>query len=215
MANEKLGPGAGASARTRIRRHSERSAPELAEEFLRAGRVAHVAFVAAGQPYVLPFTYHYDAGKLYIHGAPASHTLRTLRTLRPGTPVCAEVTLRPGTPVCAEVTLLDGLVASRDAKSHSVNYRSVVIFGEAVEVTDLNEKRLAFEAMTRRYFPGRAAGREYALARDGDLRAVTLLAIAIEELSAKTRAGPALGPRDGDQAAAGTSFVLLLPDHDA
>jgi len=203
MANEKLGPGAGASARTRIRRHPERSAPELAEEFLRAGRVAHVAFVAAGQPYVLPFTYHYDAGKLYIHGAPASRTLRSLRTLR------------PGTPVCAEVTLLDGLVASRDAKSHSVNYRSVVIFGEAVEVTDLNEKRLAFEAMTRRYFPGRAAGREYAPARDGDLRAVTLLAIAIEELSAKTRAGPALGPRDGDQAAAGTSFVLLLPDHDA
>jgi nitroimidazol reductase NimA-like FMN-containing flavoprotein (pyridoxamine 5'-phosphate oxidase superfamily) len=200
MANEKLGPGAGASARTRIRRHPERSTPELAEELLRAGRVAHVAFVAAGQPYVLPFTYHYDAGKLYIHGAPASRTLRTLQ---------------PGTPVCAEVTLLDGLVASRDAKSHSVNYRSVVIFGEALEVTDLVEKRLAFEVMTRRYFPGRAAGREYAPARDGDLRAVTLLAIAIEELSAKARSGPALGPRDGDEAAAGTSFVLLLPELDA
>lgn len=200
MANERLGPGAGASARTRIRRHPERAAPELAEEFLRAGRVAHVAFVAAGQPYVLPFTYHYDAGKLYIHGAPASRTLRTLR---------------PGTPVCAEVTLLDGLVASRDAKSHSMNYRSVVLFGEAVEVTDLDEKRLACEAMTRRYFPGRAAGREYAPARDGDLRAVTLLAIAIEELSAKTRTGPALGPRDGEEAAAGTSFVLLLPGLDA
>ena len=200
MANERLGPGAGASTRTRIRRHPERSAPELAEELLRAGRVAHVAFVAAGQPYVLPFTYHYDAGKLYIHGAPASRTLRTLR---------------PGTPVCAEVTLLDGLVASRDAKSHSVNYRSVVIFGEAVEVTDLDEKRLAFEAMTRRYFPGRAAGREYATARDGDLRAVTLLAIAIEELSAKTRTGPALGPRDDDEAATGTSFVVLLPGLDA
>ncbi len=76
MANERLGPGAGASTRTRIRRHPERSAPELAEELLRTGRVAHVAFVAAGQPYVLPFTYHYDAGKLYIHGAPASRTLR-------------------------------------------------------------------------------------------------------------------------------------------
>jgi len=121
MANERLGPGAGASARTRIRRHPERSAPELAEEFLRAGRVAHVAFVAAGQPYVLPFTYHYDAGKVHYHGAPASCTLRALRTLG------------LGTPVCAEVTLLDGLVASRDAKSHSVNYRSVVIFGDAVE----------------------------------------------------------------------------------
>ena len=202
MASDRLGPraGAGASARTRIRRHPERSAPELAEEFLRAGRVAHVAFVAAGQPYVLPFTYHFDAGKLYIHGAPASRTLRTVR---------------PGTLVCAEVTLLDGLVASRDAKGHSVNYRSVVIFGEAVEVTDLEEKRLAFEAMTRRYFPGRAAGREYAPARAGDLRAVTLLAIAIEELSAKTRAGSALGPRDGDETAAGTSFVVLLPGLDA
>jgi nitroimidazol reductase NimA-like FMN-containing flavoprotein (pyridoxamine 5'-phosphate oxidase superfamily) len=117
MANERLSPEAGASARSRIRRHPERSAPGLAEEFLRAGRVAHVAFVAAGQPCVLPFTYHYDAGKLYIHGAPASRTLRTLR---------------PGTPVCAEVTLVDGLVASRDAKSHS-------LFTNAIK--ELSERR--------------------------------------------------------------------------
>lgn len=200
MASERVGQGAGAWARSRIRRHPERAAPELAEDFLRAGRVAHVAFVAEGQPYVLPFTYHYDAGRLYIHGAPASRTLRTLR---------------PGTPVCAEVTLLDGLVASRDAKSHSSNYRSVVVFGEATEVSDLDEKRRVFEAMTRRYFPGRTAGREYAPARAGDLRAVTLLAIAIEELNAKTRSGPALGPRDSDETAAGTSFVVLLPGLDA
>jgi hypothetical protein len=84
-----------------------------------------------------------------------------------------------------------------------------------VEVTDLDEKRQAFEAMTARYFPGRSAGREYAPARDGDLRAVTLLAIAIEELSAKKRSGPALGPRDGDEPAPGTTFVVLLPGLDA
>lgn len=192
-------PAVARSARTRIRRHPERAVPERAEEILRAGRVAHVAFAVDGQPYVLPFTYHYEAGRLYLHGAPASRALATLRA---------------GAPVCVEVTLLDGLVASRMAKYHSMNYRSVMVFGRAVEVTDEAEQRAVFERMTAHYFPGRTAGHDYAPARQGDLRGTRLLAIAVEELSAKSRSGPPLGPTDGDPAAPGSRFVVVLPSVD-
>jgi nitroimidazol reductase NimA-like FMN-containing flavoprotein (pyridoxamine 5'-phosphate oxidase superfamily) len=189
-----------ASARTRIRRHPERSVPERAEEILRAGRVAHVAYAVDGQPFVLPFTYFYADGAVYLHGAPASRTVKVLRA---------------GTPVCVEVTLLDGLVASRDAKSHSMNYRSAVVFGRAEAVTDLEEKRALFERMTATYFPGRAAGADYYPARTGDLRAVELLAVRVDDLSAKARSGPPLGAHDRDaEAGTTTAYVVELPGLD-
>jgi nitroimidazol reductase NimA-like FMN-containing flavoprotein (pyridoxamine 5'-phosphate oxidase superfamily) len=188
-----------AGSRTHIRRHPERAAPEIAEDILRAGRVAHVAFALDGQPFVLPFTYHYEGGKLYLHGAPASRAISALRA---------------GTPVCAEVTLLDGLVASRMAKYHSMNYRCVVVFGRAVAVSDDEERRAIFERMTARYFPGRTAGADYAPAREGDLRGTQLLAIEIEELSAKSRTGPPMGPTDAEAEAPGSRFVVLLPGLD-
>lgn len=186
--------------RSRIRRHPERSMPEIAEEILRAGRVAHVAFAVDGQPYVLPMTYHYEVGMVYLHGAPASRLQQSLRA---------------GIPVAIEVTLLDGLVASRDAKSHSANYRSVVIFGRAEVIADLEEKRRIFERMTERFFAGREAGRDYAHASVKDLRGVELLAVRIEEMSAKARNGPARGDHDADDEYGGYStFVLGTPaDH--
>jgi len=190
----------GASARSQLRRHPERARPELAEAILLAGRVAHVAFQLDGQPYVLPLTYDYDAGTIYLHGAPASRTLRALRA---------------GIPICIEVTQLDGLVASRDAKSHSMNYRSVIVFGRAAPVADEAEKRRVFERLTARYFPGRTAGVDYLPARQGDLRAVELLAVRIEELSAKARSGPALGTRDDAEESAYSRYVVMLPGLDA
>lgn len=188
--------------RSRIRRHAERARDaEAAEAILCAGRVAHVGFSdGSGQPYVLPFTYAYEDGRLYLHGARASRMVRLLRT---------------GTPVCIEVTLLDGLVASRSAKSHSMNYRSVVVFGTAEAVTNETEKRAVFERMTARYFPDRLAGRDYLPARAGELRAVELLAVRVEELSAKARSGPPLGPHDAEDEAFGSRFVVLLPGVDA
>jgi nitroimidazol reductase NimA-like FMN-containing flavoprotein (pyridoxamine 5'-phosphate oxidase superfamily) len=183
--------------RTRIRRHPERAVPEQAEEFLRAGRIAHVAYTVDGQPHILPFLYFYDDGALYLHGVPASATIRALRK---------------GAPVCASVTLLDGLVASRDAKSHSANYRAVVVFGRSEVVMDLEEKRRVFERMTERFFPERAAGRDYAHASVKDLRGVELLAVRVDEMSAKTRTGPALGKYDAEDEYGGFStFVLATP----
>ena len=172
----------------------------MAEEILLRGRVAHVAFAVDGQPYVLPMTYHYEDGTLYVHGAPASRTARALRA---------------GTPVCVEVTLLDGLVASRDAASHSLNYRSAIVFGVAEPVKDLETKRGVMERMTLRYFPGRTAGQDYLPARDADLRSVELLAIAIEEQSAKARFGGPKGLHDADEDGSGTRYVVTLPEVDA
>lgn len=194
------GAGAGSAAdrteeRTRIRRHPERAVPEQVEAILRAGRVAHVGFAVDGQPYVIPLTYFYADGTLYLHGAPASRTLRMLTS---------------GAPLCIEVTLLDGLVASREAKSHSVNYRSVVVFGAGSRVTDLDAKRALLEQMTARYFPGRTVGRDYLPARAGDLRGVELVAVRLDGRSAKVRSGPPLGPHDGDATAPGTSYVIEL-----
>lgn len=186
--------------RTRIRRHPERAVPERAEEILRLGRVAHVGIVVDGQPFVLPFTYYYEAGAMYLHGAPASRALQTLRS---------------GTPVCVEVTLLDGLVASREAKSHSANYRSVLVFGTAAPVTDEQTMRAVFERMTARYFPGRTAGTDYVTAHTRDLKSVELVMVTVEELSAKARSGPPRGKHDADDDAPGTCFVVPLPGVDA
>lgn len=186
--------------RSRLRRHPERRVPDHAEAILRAGRVAHVAYVVDGQPFALPFTYHYEAGMLYLHGARASRTLKSLQA---------------GASVCIEVTLLDGLIASRDAESHSMNYRSVVVFGVAEKVDDLTEKRALLERMTLRYFPGREAGKDYLPATEGELRAMELLAIRIEELSAKSRLGPPLGKHDRDGTAMGSSYVVVLGQPDA
>lgn len=186
--------------RTRARRHPERAVPEQAEEILRTGRVAHVGFVVDGQPCVVPMTYDYEDGVLYVHGAPAGR---------------AAGTLRAGVPVCVEVTLLDGLVASRDAKSHSLNYRSVIVYGVSEPVTSEAERRTVFERMTARYFLGRTAGRDYIPARTGDLRGVELLAIRADERSAKRRTGPPLGTHDTDDSAPGTQFVVMLPGVDS
>ena len=80
------------------------------------------------------------------------------------------------------MTIVDGLIASRDALYHSANYRSVVAFGTAREVTDRDEKEAVLERMTRRYFPGRTVGEHYRAPSDADLKITSLLAIEIEEI---------------------------------
>jgi len=188
------------SARSRIRRHPERRVPEQVEAILRAGRVAHIAYAIDGQPYVLPFTYDYADERLYVHAVPGSRTVKTLRA---------------GMAVAVEITMLDGLIASRDALNHSMNYRSVVVFGRAEVIRDDAEKRAIFERMTERYFPQRTAGRDYAHATPKDLHGVEMLVIPIEEVSAKSRTGGPHGPRDADDTADGSAFVVSLPGLDS
>lgn len=189
------------TARSRIRRHAERSAPSEAEGILEAGKVAHVAYALDGQPHVIPFLYDYADGAVYLHGAPGSRTLKSLRG---------------GTRVAIEVMLLDGLIASRDAENHSANYRSVVVYGIAQRVTNMAEKRVILERMTQRYFPGRTVEVDYAAATEKQMRALEVLRVPVEELSAKQREGGPRGPRDAD--APGDSphsaFVVRLGGRD-
>ena len=186
--------------RSRIRRHAERSAPAEAQRILEAGRVAHVAYAIDGQPHVIPFLYDYADGAVYLHGAPGSRTLKSLRG---------------GMQVAVEVLLLDGLIASRDAESHSANYRSVVVYGVAKRVTSMAEKRAILERMTTRYFPGRTVEVDYAAATEKQMRALEVLRVPVDELSAKMREGGPRGPRDAEADGSGHSaFVVEIGGRD-
>ncbi len=167
--------------------------PEEAREILRLGLVAHVGFCESGQPYVIPFSYHYDPARpdrLYLHGAQSSRALRELAR---------------GGPVCVTVTLLDGLVYSRTAKYHSMNYRSVVCFGRARRLPSEADKAVLSEGLVARYFPGRASGRDYDAPPPAHLRATAFVEVQIERWSAKARRGGPTGPRDEADAQDGTT----------
>jgi uncharacterized protein len=94
---------------------------ETINPILDAGFLAHVGFCVAGQLFVIPMLYGRDGTKLYLHGSAASRLLGELAT---------------GMPACVAVTLVDGLVRSRSAFDHSMNYRSVVAFGSARKIAD-------------------------------------------------------------------------------
>ena len=187
-----------ASERTRIRNHPERAVPDEAEDILSQGLVAHVGFIQDKQPFVIPMSYHYDAGEpgyLYLHGSIKSRALNHLAS---------------GAPVCVTVTLTDGLVYSRKAMNHSMNYRSVVLFGRAREVTDAVEKSALFDRMVQRYFPGRHVGRDYNALPAEDLGVTALVEVALEDWNAKAIRGGPTGPDDQDPDAPGTAGVLGL-----
>jgi nitroimidazol reductase NimA-like FMN-containing flavoprotein (pyridoxamine 5'-phosphate oxidase superfamily) len=142
-------------------------------EILDEALVCHIGFVADEHPFVIPTAFVRDGELLYVHGAAASRMLRALAG---------------GVPICATVTLLDGLVFARSAFHHSMNYRSVVVLGPAREVTDRDERLRAFGMLVDKLSRGRSS-----LVRspnEKELRATRLLAIALEEVSAKARRGP-------------------------
>ena len=182
--------------RTKIRNHPERAVPEEAADILAAGVVAHVGLVEEGQPVVIPLAYHYDRSHpdlLYLHGSVRSRALHHLAT---------------GAPVCVTVTLVDGLVYSRKAMSHSMNYRSVVLFGTARAVADESEKFDLFEQMVQRYFPGREIAKDYNPPPSADLITTALVEVRIEEWNAKARRGRPLGPDDDNLDASGSAGVI-------
>jgi nitroimidazol reductase NimA-like FMN-containing flavoprotein (pyridoxamine 5'-phosphate oxidase superfamily) len=110
--------------------------------------------------------------------------------------------------VCVTVTMVDGLVYSRSALFHSVNYRSVVCFCRAAAVPEMAARAGILDGMIARYFPGRLAGRDYEAAPESHLEATAFVALEIEESSAKVRRGGPKGPRDSDPIAWGTAGVI-------
>lgn len=152
---------------------------ETIDAVLDEGFICHVGFVADGQPYVIPTGYARVGDVLYIHGSAASRMLRELSK---------------GVEVCVTVTLLDGLVLARSAFHHSMNYRSVVILGTAELVTDAGEKYKALEALTEHFVPGR--WNDVRWPTELELKATSVLKLAINEASAKIRTGD---PVDDDK----------------
>ncbi len=186
------------SDRTRVRIHPERTAPSEVEGILRDGLVAHIAIADEEGPVVIPMTYAVDAarpGTIYVHGAHHSRLMKHVAS---------------GKPVCVSVTLVDGLVYSRTALYHSVNYRSAVCFGTARVVDDPTEQMLASVALVRRYFPGRTEGVDYDPIPEEHLRGTAYVAIEVTDASAKVRRGGPKGPRDNDPTAPGTAGVLMF-----
>jgi nitroimidazol reductase NimA-like FMN-containing flavoprotein (pyridoxamine 5'-phosphate oxidase superfamily) len=186
-------------AHAAIRAHPERDRTEAAPQILASGIVAHVGFVDGGRPVVIPVTYHYapeEPSRLYLHGGRTGRLMTHLAT---------------GAPIAVAVTIADALVYSKTALDHSVNYRSVVAFARAApQQPDLAARRRILDAMIARYFPGRTAGVDYERASDAQLESTAVVALDIEEWSAKVREGGPNGPGDEDPARPGTAGVVPL-----
>jgi uncharacterized protein len=160
--------------RTQIKRLPQRGEYERQTIYgiLDEGLICQVGFVVKGQPFVIPTAYGRVDDRLYINGSPASRMLRTLKE---------------GIEVCVTVTLLDGLVLARSAFHHSMNYRSVVVFGQAILVEDATEKLEALKAFTEHVMRDRwAAVRP---PNRQELAGTLVLALPLTEASAKMRSG--------------------------
>ena len=160
--------------RSKLRRLPKRGSQEreLIYSILDEALVAHVGFISNNQPFVIPMAYGRKGDRLYLHGSSISRLLKTLAK---------------GVDVCLTVTLLDGLVIARSLFHHSMNYRSVVLFGKATLVESKAEKMSALQALTEQMIPGR--WEEARIPNTQELKATTVLALAIEEGSAKVRTG--------------------------
>ena len=167
--------------RTQVKRLPKRGKYDAAtvHKILDEAFVCHVGFVVDGQPFVIPTNFGRVGDTVYLHGSAASRMLRTLSG---------------GILVCVTVTLVDGLVLARSAFHHSVNYRSVVILGTAKLVEDPAEKMEALRLFTEHIMKGRWD--EIRWPNEQELKGTTVLALPLEEVSAKVRVG---GPIDDEE----------------
>lgn len=183
--------------RTSLRRQRDRGTHDRAviDAVLDEGLLCHVGFVAGGSPFVVPMAYARVGDALYLHGAAANRTLRSLAD---------------GAETCVTVTLLDGLVLARAAFHHSMNFRCVMLFGRATRVVDPDEQRLASAALLDHMAPGRSA--DARSPSPAELKSTLILRLPIVEASAKVRTGPPLDePEDMDLATwAGVLPVRLV-----
>lgn len=163
--------------RTRVRRLPKRGAYDRAtiDTILDEGLVCHAGFVVGGQPFVIPTLYARDGDRVILHGSAASRMLTTMEE---------------GVDVCVTVTLADGLVVARSAFHSSMNYRSVMLLGRARAVAEPAAKMDALRALVEHLVPGRWD--DCRLPNDQEMNATLVLALPIDEASAKVRTGPPL-----------------------
>ena len=165
--------------RTRVRRQHTRGHydRETVYAILDAGLLCHVAFIHDGKPAIVPTAQWRHGDTLYFHGSSASRMLRSVA----------------GHDVSVAVSLMDGLVLARSGFHHSINYRSVIVYGVAEKLVGRAEKLQALEGFMERITPGRWA--ECRPVTDKELRATTVLRVPLDEVSAKIRTGP---PKDDE-----------------
>lgn len=137
--------------------------------------ICHVGFVQDGQPFVIPTLHARQGDRLLLHGSRASRLLRHVAA---------------GGEVCITITLVDGIVLARSVFHHSINYRSVVIFGRGEVIDDADARLAALEAFTERLLPGR--WQEARLPNAVELKQTAIVAVPIDSASAKIRSGPPL-----------------------
>ncbi len=180
-------------SRSEVRRLPDRAHydRDTVHSILDEGTIAHIGFAQGEQPFVIPTSYVRIDDCIYLHGSPASRMLRDLAK---------------GVPVCVTVTHLDGLVLARSSFHHSMNYRSVVVFGTAREVQDLEEKRRILNALVEHIVPGRVADARGPNTRE--LQFTKVLKVPIEEASAKVRAG---GPNDDPEDLEHPAWAGVIP----
>lgn len=161
--------------RNRIKRLPKRGHydRETIHRILDEALICHVGFVERGQPYVIPTNFARVEDNIVLHGAKASRLLKHIEA---------------GHPICVEVTIIDGLVLARSGFNHSVNYRSVVVFGKGRLLKDEQEKLTALRAVTEHLIPGR--WQEARLPNRKELNATSVVSVNIDEASAKVRMGP-------------------------
>jgi nitroimidazol reductase NimA-like FMN-containing flavoprotein (pyridoxamine 5'-phosphate oxidase superfamily) len=167
--------------RTRLRRVPQRGAHdrETIDAILDEALIGHLGFIHDGRPAVIPTIQARVGDEVLVHGSAASRALRALKD---------------GVDVCLTVTLLDGLVLARSAFHHSMNYRSVVLYGTARPITGDEQLEAALEAFTEKLVPGRWADVRWPTRKE--LKGTAVLALPIAEGSAKVRTGP---PIDDDE----------------
>src|ERR1700742_4582231 len=169
--------------RTTLRRHRERGQADRAAlyEVLDAGLICHLGVVAEGVPVVLPTAYARDGDTLYLHGSSANGAFGAAA----------------GQQVCVTVTHMDGIVCARSVFSHSVNYRSAVVFGTATVVRDEDERWQALRLITDHLIPGRWAAARQPTSKE--MAATAVISVPLAEASVKIRTGmPADEPEDYD-----------------
>ena len=179
--------------RTKLRRLPKRGAHDrdTIDAILDEALVAHLAFVHDGRPAVIPTLHARVGDEVYVHGSAASRALRELGA---------------GIEACLEVTLVDGIVLARSAFHHSINYRSVVLYGTARPIEEPAERERALEAFTERLVPGRWADVRPPTRKE--LKATSVLALPIREGSAKVRSGP---PVDDEEDYALDAWAGVVP----
>jgi len=161
--------------RTQVKRLPERGRydRETIDAILDEALICHLAWIQDGSPRIIPTIHARDGDTLYIHGSQASRTLRAARD---------------GAEVCVEVTLLDALVLARSAFHSSMNYRCAIVYGRAREISDRDEKWHAQKVLVDHVVHGRS--KHVRMPNERELKQTMILAISLDEASAKVRTGP-------------------------